>query len=305
MTTPGIPNDYALSTTCFGARLSTIQDQIFAAVGMGFRRLELGLTGAPPAMTGLEDAQRETGVTITSLIAGCRDVQKGSMPSERLGSLVAEECERALNSVRRHVRLARSWGCETVVLRGSKLEDVKLQKLASDLESRLATDGSSPEIKEEILAFVRKAQRQQQSQIEQFCRSLHTLRQEAPDMTFAIEPGREIDDLLGFDAIGWILEDFDQRVGYWHDVGRVHLRETIGLPPQGEWLEAYAARMIGIHLQDAAADEAEMPIGSGEVDFQLLREYVPEGAERVVEISPSHGRAEILVSVRFLTDNGF
>ena len=43
MTTPGIPNDYSLSTTCFGTRLPNIQDQIFAAVGMGFRRLELGL----------------------------------------------------------------------------------------------------------------------------------------------------------------------------------------------------------------------------------------------------------------------
>ena len=79
MTTPGIPNNYSLSTTCFGSRLGNIQDQIFAAVGMGFRRLELGLAEAPPSMEGLEDSRRETGVTIPSLVAGCRDPLNGSM----------------------------------------------------------------------------------------------------------------------------------------------------------------------------------------------------------------------------------
>jgi hypothetical protein len=33
--------------------------------------------------------------------------------------------------------------------------------------------------------------------------------------------------------------------------------------------------MAGVHLQDAGDEEAEMPIGLGEVDFKLLKEYVP------------------------------
>ena len=54
-----------------------------------------------------------------------------------------------------------------------------------------------------------------------------------------------------------------------------------------------------------AEDEAEMPIGCGEVDFRLLAEYVPSSAERVLEIGPRHGRAEILASVQYLADHGF
>ena len=95
MTTPGIPNDYTLSTTCFGTRLTAIQDQIFAAVGMGFRRIELGLADAPATMEGLEDSQRETGVTIPSMMVGCRDPLNGHMAFQRLGSLNDEECDRA------------------------------------------------------------------------------------------------------------------------------------------------------------------------------------------------------------------
>ncbi len=306
MTTPGIPNDYSLSTTCFGTRLTNIQDQIFAAVGMGFRRLELGLSETPASMEGLEDSRRETGVTIPSLVAGCRDPLNGSMAVERLGSLVDEECDRALNSVRRHVRLARSWGCNTIVVRGNKVENGDLRREHAALRARWDRDGLDPELQEEVVAFVQRVQRSSQKHIEQFCRSLHTLGTESPETVFAIEPGREIDDLLGFEAMSWVMDDLKSKdVRYWHDVGRIHLRETLGLPPQGAWLDAFGSRMAGIHLQDASKDEAEMPIGLGEVDFKLLAEYVPKDAEKVLEIEPSHGRAEILTSVRFLVESGF
>lgn len=309
MTTPGIPNDYTLSTTCFGTRLTAIQDQIFAAVGMGFRRIELGLAEAPAGMEGLTDSQRETGVTIPSMMVGCRDPLNGSMAFQRLGSLVPEERERAMNSVRRHARLAKSWNCPVLVVRGAKVEDPSMRDEARALEHRLAklTPLDDPtDMHEELQAYVHRVQKQGQKQIEQFCRSLHSLRMEEPEVTFAVEPGHYIDDLLGFEAMGWVLADLARvNVGYWHDVGRIHLREAQGLPGQGDWVDAYSDRMLGIHLQDASAEEAEMPLGLGEVDFKLLREYVPEGAERVVEIGPCHGRAEILGSVRYLVDLGF
>ena len=286
-----------------------MQDQIFAAVGMGFRRLELGLTEAPAAMDGLLESQRETGVTIPSLVAGCRDPLNGSMAVDCLGSLDEGLRERALNAVRRHMRLARNWGCRTIVVRGSRVEDQALSREARTIEERIADKGKESDsgvLREDVLAFVRRLAVGIQGQVEQFCRSLHTLLQEDPDITFALEPGRDIDDLLGFDTVGWVLDDLSHRgLSYWHDVGHIHRRETLGLPRQGKWLEAYGARMAGIHLQDAANDETEMPVGLGEVDFKLLREYVPKGAERVLEIAPSHGRAEILTSVQFLVDHGF
>ena len=307
MTAPGIPNDYALSTTCFGARLGSIQDQIFAAVGMGFRRIELGLSEAPPTMDGLEESRRETGMAIGSVIAGCRDSLNGSpLPVTMLASLDPDERERGLNSVRRHVRLASSWGCDTLVIRGTTVADEKLRRQAAELARRADKEGLSPEMREECLAFVRRVQKAGQKQIEHFCRSLYTLHHEHPHVRFAIEPGVDLDDLLGFDAMGWVLDDLaSQGVAYWHDVGRIHLREKLGLPGQGAWLDAFGSKMAGVHLQDAGEEEAEMPIGLGEVDFRLLREYVPKDAERVLEISPRHGRAEILTSVQFLVDHGF
>lgn len=307
MTAPGIPNEYTLSTSCFGTRLTAIEDQVFAAVAMGFRKIELGLTEQPPTMDGLEDSQRETGVVVHSLIAGCRDPQTVDLQCTRLSSLDADQRERALNSVRRHARLADSWGCPRIVVRGTKVEDDKLAEEATGLRRRWDDQREDREkLFVEVSDFVGRAQRAGHRQVEHLCRSLHTLMQEMPDVTFAIEPGALIDDLLGFDAMGWVLDDLGgSGLGYWHDVGRVHLREKMGLPAQEQWLDAYGSRMVGVHLQDAAEHEAEMPLGLGEVDFKLLHESIPPDAERVLELNARHGRAEVLASVQFLVDMGF
>jgi sugar phosphate isomerase/epimerase len=307
VTAPGIPNDFTLSTRCFGGRLASIEDEVFAAAAMGFRRLELGLGDAVTNMDGLEESERETGVELRSMIVGCRDPQQnGGLVSSKLGSLSSEARERALNSVRRHVRLARAWKCPLIIVRGSKTEDAKALKQALELEARIAREGRSPELRAEVLEFVVRLQKQGQRQVEHLCRSLHTLMQEHPDVKFAIEPGLDIDDLLGFDAMGWVLDDLAKLgLGYWHDVGRIHMRERVGLPGQAQWLAAYAPRMLGVHLQDAAEDEAERPLGLGEVDFQIVREALPRQVEKVLEIAPQHGRAQILQSVQFLLDRGF
>ncbi|MEO0652913.1 MAG: hypothetical protein AAFZ65_19720, partial [Planctomycetota bacterium] len=214
--------------------------------------------------------------------------------------------QRAVNSIRRHARLAEKWAAPRVVVRGSQVEDPALEAEARAFEAEALRDGVSPELRERVGEYVRRVQLAGQPQLEHLCRSLHGLLSEFPELQLALEPGRYIDDLLGFDAMGWVLDDLGgKRLGYWHDVGRIHLRERQGLPPQAQWLEAYGARMVGVHLQDAAEDETAMPVGLGGVDFKLVREYLPGDAERVVEIHQRHGRAEILNSVRFLVDHGF
>ncbi len=305
MTAPGIPNEYALSTSCYGGRLTNIEDQIFTAVGMGFRKLELGLTDTPPSMDGLAEASSETGSTLTSLVAGCRDTQGRDLLAAQLASLDEDDRHRAVSSVRRHARLALSWGIPRLIVRGSQIQNAELTAEARRLEASAAEEGVDADLREVVGEYVQRVQAAGHGQLEHLCRSLHQLMSEFPDLRFAIEPGRTIDDLLGFEAMGWVLDDLGAKnLGYWHDVGRIHLRERQGLPPQAAWLDAFAPRMVGIHLQDAAADETAMPLGLGEVDFRLIAETIPKGAERVLELHHRHGRAEVLSSVRFLVDQG-
>lgn len=306
MTQPGIPNEYSLSTSCYGTRLASIEAQAFAAVAMGFRRLELGLCESPVPLNGFEESRRETGIEVASIVTGCLNPRSEQMSGTKLGSLDAELRERALLSCRRHIQLARKYGCPTVILRGCEIEDPKVKAEALKLKGRLEAGRAEEELQAEVETFVVRAQKKGQQQVEHLCRSIHALRREFPDVRLAVEPGATFVDILNFEAMEWVLDDLTrQDLGYWHDTGTVHRRQFAGLPGQGEWLEKYGERLIGVHLQDAVSNESEMPPGLGEVDFRLVAEFVPKTAEKVVEINPRHGRSEILASVQFLIDRGF
>jgi sugar phosphate isomerase/epimerase len=306
LTQPGIPNEYALSTSCYGSRLKTIEDQAFASVAMGFRRLELGLSEAPVRLRGFEDSRRETGITVRSIVAGCLDPRSDNMSGMKLGSLSEDSRECAINSVRRHIRLAQRYGCPIVVIRGCEVEDKDLQDEAGALHARILREGPSDDLKNKARDLVARVTRKGQRQVDFLCRSLHQLMTEFPETRLAIETGESFPDLLNFETVGWVLDDLGKHgLVYWHDTGRTQLRERVGLSTQGDWLDAYSDRMVGVHLQDTADGQPEMPPGTGQVDFKLVAGYVPRTAERVVEINPRHGRGEILAAVQFLVDHGF
>ena len=305
MTSPGIPNEFSLSTTCFGARLGKLEDQAFHAVAMGFRKMELGLVDAPPVLNGFEDARRETGVEITSLVAGCLKPKGENGACAQLSSCNEDEREQAVTSVRRHVQLAQRLGAKVVIIRGSEIADSKLNHEADLLAARLTREEPSDALRELVRGFVQRMNKKAAKPAENLCRSLHRLMSDFPDVKFAVEPGFAIDDLLSYVVMGWVLSDLAPKgLGYWHDMGRIQWRVRAGLPGQGEWLDSYVPHLIGIHLQDAGEDEIEMPPGRGEIDFKLIGEYLPKAALRVLEIDPRHGRAEILNSVQFLQSLG-
>ena len=308
LTAPGIPNELVLSTSCFGSRLDSIEDQAFAAVAMGFRQIELGLADTPPRLNGFEDTRRETGVKVSSIVAGCLKPRSEDNSSNLLGSCTDTEREQAILGVRRHIQLAQRMGAPVVIVRGSTVNDPKLRGEARQLETSIAKLGVEEETPDKVRALVARVLKKGHRQVEHLCRSLYALLNEFPETRLAIEPGHSLDDLLTFEALGWVLDDLKGKgkgLGYWHDVGHVHDRGRLGLPAQGAWLDSYADRMLGVHLQDASDVEHGLPPGRGRVDFKMVAEYVPKDAARVLDVDSTHGRSEILGSVQFLTGLGF
>ncbi len=308
MTKPGIPNELTLSTACYGPRLQAIDGQALSAAAMGFRRLELGLNDYPSDLSGWEDCRREAGVTVESVVVGSLKPKGEAYSGSLLGSADADEREMAINSTRRHIRVAQNLGAGVVVVRGCAVGSAKLEAESRVLGIEL--EEASPDdlviVQEKVANFVNKVQKRGQKQIEHFCRSLHTLRNEFPETKIAVEPGLHFNDLLNFEAMQWVLDDLaGLGVGYWHDTSRVWQRGQAGLPDQGKWLEAYSNRMLGVHLQDATREEADLPPGLGEVDFQMVGEYVPADVPHVIEVHSKHGRGEVLAAVQFLMGHGF
>lgn len=101
----------------------------------------------------------------------------------------------------------------------------------------------------------------------------------------------------------------DAPVGYWHDTGHAHIKESMGLLKHRAHLEQNAPRAIGFHLHDVSAEGHDhQPVGSGKVDFAMVSEFWRPEHELVLEFSPrltvedvvlSKQRVEALLAQRF------
>lgn len=144
--------------------------------------------------------------------------------------------------------------------------------------------------------------------LDRVCRVLHKLCKALPDVQFCLTPSRSlrtVGDLQGLEAI---FEDLaQQKLGYWHDVAIVGRRHQVQLEAEGEWLEKFANRMVGISLGDASPDGLYLPPGAGGVDWALLAPYVRGHGKplpAVLELDPAVDPGELPGVHSFLSKFG-
>jgi sugar phosphate isomerase/epimerase len=75
--------------------------------------------------------------------------------------------------------------------------------------------------------------------------------------------------------------------GYWHDSGHAHLKEEMGLVDHRAQLEANTSRLLGFHLHDVDKEGHDhQAIGSGSIDFEMVRSFFRPEHLYVIELSP-------------------
>ena len=90
-------------------------------------------------------------------------------------------------------------------------------------------------------------------------------------------------------------------VGYWHDVGHAQIKQQMGLIDHRQQLAVNASRILGFHLHDVSEDGHDhQPIGSGCIDFRMVREFWRPEHRLVLEINPRASVEEVLESKRRL-----
>lgn len=88
-------------------------------------------------------------------------------------------------------------------------------------------------------------------------------------------------------------------VGYWHDTGHAHIKESMGLLRHREHLAQNAGHLLGFHLHDVSADGRDhQAIGSGKVDFGVVSEFWRPEHALVIELAPRLTVDEVLGSRR-------
>jgi sugar phosphate isomerase/epimerase len=86
-------------------------------------------------------------------------------------------------------------------------------------------------------------------------------------------------------------------VGYWHDVGHAQIKQNMGLINHRQHLEANSPHLIGFHLHDVSKEGNDhQAIGSGCIDFAMVREFWRPEHLLVLEIGPRAKVEEVLES---------
>jgi sugar phosphate isomerase/epimerase len=101
-------------------------------------------------------------------------------------------------------------------------------------------------------------------------------------------------EIPSHEEMSMLLDKYSEHVGYWHDTGHAHVLETYGLYKKGEFIHSFGDRLIGVHFHDAINAGDHMGVGTGDVDFSTLCQYMKDDVIRVFEYNPSVKVAEIV-----------
>jgi len=141
----------------------------------------------------------------------------------------------------------------------------------------------------EALFFSNLAPQEWERQLVRLAAFLFELRRQAPGLKVALEPDPSPAGLLNPQRFALLQEEIRAlKIGYWHDSGAIETRAMATGEEPGEWLDCFSNIMLGSTLHDFSGGTTLLPPGVGQVDWQLLREYIPRAAVQVLTAAPSY-----------------
>lgn len=148
-----------------------------------------------------------------------------------------------------------------------------------------------------------------QPYFEALLKSLEVLNREAEKLNIfiGVENRYYWDQLPNYAEIGEIMDLFEGgKIGYWHDVGHAQAQETFGLCQHEKLLKTYSNKIIGIHLHDSQeiGYNDHFAPGSGLIDFDMIKKYLPDYAIGIIEAHPKVTIDELEQSIKFLKSKG-
>ena len=170
-----------------------------------------------------------------------------------------------------------------------------------------AASPADPGYRRRLTRVLDKLRRRRPPFWEQTQRSLRELLPYAVEkgVRLGLENRERLEELPADEDFPGLLKTFGQsgQAGYWHDTGHAELKERTGVITQRALLEANAAQLIGFHLHDV--DEAgrdHQPLGRGQVDFRMIRDFYQPHHLLVLELSPRTSPADVQESRRRIED---
>ncbi len=272
---------------------------------MGFKSVELNHQ-VDSAMLGAIDAAQKP---LSSLHEPCpADISVEDLRSrDWLISSPDEDCRRqGVEAIKHSVDLARSLRLPVIVVHAGMVStDMILEQSLRKLFE--AGQGDSAEYHSVKQELVDTRRRLIAARFESAKRSLRELLDYAAPLgiRLGLENRFHYYDIPSLDEMGELLSLADEgQVGFVYDVGHAEHLSRLGFYDHEDWLRRYSSRIIEVHLHDTRGLHDHLAPGLGEIDFDMVAQYLPHSAIRTLELQPWNTPEQVKAALDHLARHG-
>ena len=298
----------ALSTSWQSGGSITAEKMLEAFSHIDIEGIELSYRTSENQYLQLKRLLKPSGVKVVSIhnffpIPSYKKDSKGAGDLFLLSSMDDEERQVAIKYTIKTIEHAAEMGAAAVVLHCGFVEmNHEMQVLYQYYNSNRLDS-------EEAQIFIRNKLKERDSRkrghMDRLLMSLERLAPvaEKQGVLLGLENRYHYHELPGLDDFEVIFNRFKRApMGYWHDTGHAHANESLSIIHKGSLLQAYASRLIGIHLHDAVGLDDHIPPGSGEIDFKALKPFLNPQTVKVIELKPRIPVSEVSEGIRFIRE---
>jgi len=295
-----------LSTSWNAFRYTRAAGLIREIITLGFKDIELSFNLTSSMVEEVRGFVNRGEIKVSSLHNYC-PIPRGLKRVEALpdyyslSSLKESQRQQALKHTKNTVDTARRLGAEAVVLHCGRVE---VADRTRDL-IHLSRKGQrySPEYRLLKERAIRERKKIAAGFFGAALKSLKELNQYASvrGIKLGIETRFYYREIPTFEEIGLILKAFsDSNIFYWHDTGHAQLMQDLGFIKHRDYLDAYAKKMLGIHLHDIKDYRDHLAPGKGKLDFNFLKPYLKKSTLKIIEAHSSASPKDLIKSSLFL-----
>lgn len=295
----------SFSTSWNAKRRDNAEDLIEEIKGLGFGSLELNFTLSKEMVEEIACFVKKGAIEITSIHNYCPmpegfSADEASPDLFSIASKDLEERRQGIEYTKHTIDTASMLGAQAVVVHAGKVDMGHSGKELKECYLKNPHSRGYLALKKDM---VKERAAKSAAHLKMALASISEILRYAKkyDIKIGIETRYYINEVPSIEEIGIILNNFgDSGIFYWHDIGHAYVQERMGLAKSSDYLKAYGARMLGVHIHDVRGIQDHIAPLTGEVNFARFTPFLHNGLIKVIEVHHQVHAADIVKAKLYL-----
>lgn len=293
--------DAALSTMWWNKEIETTDEWFSKGRRLGFARFELNHQ-IPPSVLETIDLDHYHIGTLHDPCPAVTAAKQMEREDRQVTSLDENLRRSGVDALKHTIEEAYHLSARSVVIHpGRIIGDHDMDFRLRDLYTQ-GKKGST-EYQELCAALISDRQERSKPHFEALMKSMNEIVEFSRGLgiTLGLENRYRYYEIPIFDELKILLHEFTQPyVGWQLDIGHLQTLSELGLTSFLPWLEDFGNRIIGVHLHDVKGITDHRVPGQGSIDFELIAAFLPQHAQRTLEVDKSQSFEELAKGLEVL-----